>query len=500
MTMPIPAAPVPAVAPRLLERLEAEIVELATQLTAASARLVGLIGEFDAAEGWREWGMRSTAHWLSWHAGMSLTTGREHVRVARVLTGLPRIAASFAAGRLSYSKVRALTRFATAESEVTLVEMGENATAAQIERLRRGACRAGTPEELRARQRDRKLSLRVDDDGSVVGTFRLPPEDAAVFLHGLRAEQGALGPRPESDDEPDTSAETSTDSPAEQADRQERRSAADALVSMAEKSLRCAEAEVSGSAAERFQLVLHTTLETLAQPDDAVDDGSGLCELDDGTRLHPATARRLTCGCPAFTATIGPDGRVLHLGRRTRRIKGRLLRAVHVRDRGRCRAPGCTARAEVIHHLRHWANGGSTCLGNLISLCAAHHWAVHEGGCALVPRGPGVWSMLTPAGTLAPTPPPAPAVPPLPHDPDLKPGAVTGGWDGAALDLNAVLDGITPRAENASAEASASPRRERQQPTRQFSTEAINRYFANLDAMEQRLSKCPPIVLTEDDY
>src|SRR3954468_21993339 len=94
-------APEPVLARnRPLERLEAEIVELASQITAASARLIELIGEFDAAEGWRDWGMTSTAHWLSWQTGIGPGAGREQVRVARALRDLPTIATEFAAGRL----------------------------------------------------------------------------------------------------------------------------------------------------------------------------------------------------------------------------------------------------------------------------------------------------------------------------------------------------------------------------------------------------------------
>ena len=77
----IPEAPVHSSAkPRPLERLEAEIVTLATQLTAATARFIALVGEFDAAEGFRDWAMRSTAHWLSWKCGIGMTAGREQVR------------------------------------------------------------------------------------------------------------------------------------------------------------------------------------------------------------------------------------------------------------------------------------------------------------------------------------------------------------------------------------------------------------------------------------
>src|SRR5438477_10725154 len=80
----IPSPPAhPCIRPRPLERLEAEIVTLATQLTAATARFIALVGEFDAAEGWRDWAMRSTAHWLSWKCGIGMTAGREQVRVCR---------------------------------------------------------------------------------------------------------------------------------------------------------------------------------------------------------------------------------------------------------------------------------------------------------------------------------------------------------------------------------------------------------------------------------
>jgi hypothetical protein len=172
----VPAAPVVPVGSRPLERLEAEIVELSSQLTAATSRLLGLVGEFDAVEGWREWGMRSTAHWLSWQCGVGLTAGREQVRVARALRRLPLLAGEFAAGRLSYSKVRAVSRVATAETESTFVEWAVHATAAQLDRLVAAQRRVPRTGEVRARHDARYLSWRWDDDGSLVGSFRLPPE------------------------------------------------------------------------------------------------------------------------------------------------------------------------------------------------------------------------------------------------------------------------------------------------------------------------------------
>ena len=76
----IPVPDAPAVVP--LERLEAQICELAGHLTAATCRFLILLADFDARRGWASWDMNSCASWLSWKCQMSSGTAREHVRVA----------------------------------------------------------------------------------------------------------------------------------------------------------------------------------------------------------------------------------------------------------------------------------------------------------------------------------------------------------------------------------------------------------------------------------
>jgi hypothetical protein len=95
-----------------LDRLGDEIAELSAHLQGATARLLDLIREFDAKGGWST-GFRSCAAWLNWRVGLDLGAAREHVRVARALGTLPRLARALASGELSYAKVRALTRVAT---------------------------------------------------------------------------------------------------------------------------------------------------------------------------------------------------------------------------------------------------------------------------------------------------------------------------------------------------------------------------------------------------
>ena len=95
-----------------LPELAAAITAGAVRLAAATAAWLHLVAEFDERGGWHGYGITSCAHWLSWQCGLAPGPAREHVRVARALPALPRIGRAFADGRLSYSKVRALTRIA----------------------------------------------------------------------------------------------------------------------------------------------------------------------------------------------------------------------------------------------------------------------------------------------------------------------------------------------------------------------------------------------------
>jgi hypothetical protein len=120
-----------------LEQLGDEIAELSAHLDAATARLLDLIREFDARAGWNT-GFRSCAEWLTWRVGLDPGAARERVRVARALGTLPRLAQALARGELSYSKIRALTRVATLETEERLLAVGRAGTAEHVERIVRG--------------------------------------------------------------------------------------------------------------------------------------------------------------------------------------------------------------------------------------------------------------------------------------------------------------------------------------------------------------------------
>src|ERR671925_2037398 len=117
-----------------LEELEEELATLASHLYAGTCRWLELVGELDRRGDWTESGCGSCAEWLAWRCALLPRTAREHVRVARQLSELPRTRAAFARGELSYAKVRALTRVADAVTEEELLPLALELTAAQLER------------------------------------------------------------------------------------------------------------------------------------------------------------------------------------------------------------------------------------------------------------------------------------------------------------------------------------------------------------------------------
>ncbi len=182
------------------------LTTLAGHLNAGNAEFLALIAEFDRRQGWAEWGVKSCAHWLNWKCGIDLGAAREKVRVARALEALPRVTAAMAEGRLSYAKVRALTRVADEKTEGDLLNIALCGTASHVEDVVRGYRRALDAAELAreaVQQRDQSLWWHTEPDGSLSIRGRLPAEVGALFIRAMQAAQDAL-PIPK-----DVSAETS---------------------------------------------------------------------------------------------------------------------------------------------------------------------------------------------------------------------------------------------------------------------------------------------------
>ena len=153
-----------------IPELEARITELAGHLNAANHRWLLLIADFDRRHGWSDSATQSCAHRLNWRCGIDMGAAREKLAVAHALEKLPKISDAMARGELSYSKVRALTRVAAAETEDLLLSIALHGTAHHVETVVRHFRRARQTEELsrEARQQaNRRVDYYYDDDGSL---------------------------------------------------------------------------------------------------------------------------------------------------------------------------------------------------------------------------------------------------------------------------------------------------------------------------------------------
>ena len=183
-----------------------EISGLSARLNVATHRLLTCVRQFDELGVWHDQGAQSCAHWLMWRIGLDPGAAREKVRVARALGGLTKIDEAFAAGRLSYAKVRAITRVASAANEEEVLMVALAATGAQLERICRGYRRATEFEVERAR--DRRVRGRALGDGLVKLEIVISADEADLVLKAIEHVREQLSPATPAQGEGGTAAGT----------------------------------------------------------------------------------------------------------------------------------------------------------------------------------------------------------------------------------------------------------------------------------------------------
>ncbi len=338
------------------EALGYEITELYGYINAGTYRLLEMIREFDQEGLWHLDGICSCAHWLNWKCGIGMNAAREKVRVAIALGELPKISAAYGKGEISYSKVRAMTRVATTDNEDYLLMIALHGTASHVETLvghYRRIKRLQDLEEANRQHDERSLRFYHEAGGAISLHVLLPAEKGALVIKAI---------------------ELATSQADESGERTESfaKCKADALAEIAESYL--ANGPASSSSADRYQVMLHVSAETLTN-----NDGD-ISHIEDGPRVSAETSRRICCDAGISVLSEDEDGTPLNIGRKTRVIPPAMRRALKTRDKI-CRFPGCTHRYFIDgHHIKHWSDGGETSLDNLVQLCRHHHRLVHEGG------------------------------------------------------------------------------------------------------------------------
>ncbi len=321
---------------KLIDRLQALAAELTTK---AHQRGVGT-----------EDGHASTAAWIRWKTGQTLTDvhrARQHGELAALL---PATGAAWREGRITTHAVDLITRARVPGHDEQLAPC-EPQFLDLATRYDHRSLRLATEHFAKCARADGNQPLA--DDGvslAMVG-------DRTVItgeLHGAAAETvahtiGAFTAKP---------SPTSDTTPAQRR--------AEALVRICEVALR------HGTDAEGARpsvgYVIHAR----------TADGPGLAEGNFGGVLDPRERERILCDASVSRIVIGPDDLPLNVGRASPAWPAAIRRAIAVRDR-HCRWPGCELPAPWtdVHHVEAWEHGGETSVTNGVLLCRRHHTFLH---------------------------------------------------------------------------------------------------------------------------
>lgn len=263
--------------------------------------------------------------------GYNPRSTQERLRVAEALEQLPATTRALTEGKLNWSAARELTRVAVPDTEFEWLDFAAGKTARQLEAQIVGARRGDSP----STPRDPSLRRHVL-------RFEVSPETLALFREAMSQLRRRSDARLDDDALLLTMARSVLGGPGD-----EGRSSYQVSLQVC--------TECGGGAQLASGELIPVSADVIAQ---AECDG----------QLLPDTAP------PANDAHVGVRKRATQVIPPARR------RAILRRDHHCCRVPGCSKSTFVdVHHIQSREEGGGNEVGNLTTLCGAHHRAVHRG-------------------------------------------------------------------------------------------------------------------------
>ena len=327
--------------------LRSAVIDAVQRISMSMSSIVVLLAEFDLSGEWAFDGAHSCAHWVAERADTEVCTVREWLRIGHALPGVDEIARRFADGRLSYSKVRALTRVADADNQQELCAIAERVPAGVLPgALAKWLSLNESPDEREQRQRAlTKVGWRVDPDGMVAGWFRFPPDSGGALTNIVDAQV--------------MRAHRDNDAPADAPNSHSVRKwptltqqRADALLMV-----------VTGNGANlTAEIVLHVR-------------GDG-CSLDDGTPIAEGVVERLAPDAFLRALIHDANSRPINASSRQRHPTARQKRVVRERDRA-CVDCGSTLFLQYDHD-PPYDDSKHTIIEELAIRCWKCHKSRHE--------------------------------------------------------------------------------------------------------------------------
>jgi hypothetical protein len=293
---------------------------------------------------------------------------------------LPHLIGSFAAGEISFDKVRAVADVATAKNDQALCEQAKELSVRELTEVARDtAARARSAVSSPSRSEHDARYVRFNDPLRTI-SMQLPSASYAETKAKVDAYAGTV---PSVDDEKEKI-------PLDQRRCDGFMMIMDSVGSgqgsgqgqpkdAGSKDARSKDTSSPGASAPNpFFVVAHVPLDKLV--DEAAEPSELAGELEHQGLIDVETVRRIACDATVVVAVDDAMGHTMYEGRARRFPSGAQRREVIRRDR-QCRFPGCSnVTFAAVHHLRPWGKGGPTDLDNLVLLCTHHHGVVHRNG------------------------------------------------------------------------------------------------------------------------
>ncbi len=310
---------------------------------------------------WRRYGYASLLEYMEMEMGYSPRAALERLRVAHAIVELPQLAAAMEQGDLTFSGARELTRVVTPETEEKWIASTKDMNLRELEESVSGHKRGELPEDpVDPSLRKKVLRLEVSQEAFALWRQlqqRLEQEkghrldDTAIVeaLAGVYLRDGA---------------ETARDVAAYQV-----------AVTVCEA---CKKGWQDGG---------NVTVEmSPANVERAMCDAVMIGHIDGADPASHGRSSVKRGGSVGSGSVVGGgggrDGATTDAAtqRPSRTIPKAIRRKVKRRDHGRCQTPACRSSRNVdIHHIDPWALGGCHVVARLITLCEAHHLALHDG-------------------------------------------------------------------------------------------------------------------------
>ena len=351
---------------------DAEVHDLTVGLQRAAHRLAAAttraVGVWDARRGWSDDGSKSAGARLARECEMSEPSANTVVHRARKLRTMPATTAAFAAGALSPDAVDLLARVNTAKA-AALFARDEQVLVEQCRRLRYASAKRsvaywhhcadddGTGRDARARHDRRSGSAARTPNDMVHGRAWLDPVGGGIFLNELQRLERQLY----RDDLAAAHARLGRPPSRHELDRDAGQRMADAYVEMARRS-----GSLNRPPSARPLLTVLVGWETLQ---------GRICQLADGTVLHPSQLDDLLADCDIERVVFDGPSRIIDISVRQRFFTGGLRRAIEIRDQHCTHPAGCDTpyeHCDIDHTVPH-AAGGRTHQENGRLRCPTHN-------------------------------------------------------------------------------------------------------------------------------